>query len=243
MNLLRKSELKVIYRTEVQGQEFGLGHVRELSSHVRSSEMNTSINFAWVGLEPGEELAFHYHNRNSYVIIQKGVALAYSPNEQMMNQGDFLAIPDGVWHGFKMADDSGFEALAFSFNDSGLFENVGTTIFDKDSLEISKKNAQLVKKSEKCYRDYDRILPKEFRARWIHIKDGKQEKVDYSGPTFIINFEGRCKVTGEHQEVEMLTQDILFFDKPDSIQFSTLRKSTLFTLELIDPEAELEGLS
>lgn len=243
MNLFRRSDLKVRYRMEQDGIEWGLGHLRELSSHHRSHEIPTSISLSWVGLEPGEELAPHFHHVPSHVIIQKGQASVLAPHEMSMGVGDFIMIPANVWHGFKLADQDGFEALAFNFNLSGLFSEDETTIFDNSKLKASKQTANLVRRSDKCFRDYDRLLPPEIRARWINLKEGKTEKVEYAGPTYVINFEGRCKITGEHQELELLSQDILYFDKPDTLTFSTLRKSTLFTLEIVDPETELEGLS
>jgi len=243
MILFRRSELKVRYNMEHEGTTIGLGHCRDLNSHVRYHELPNDLSLAWIGLEPGEQFSALAHPVDSFLLVQKGKALFQGAQSAEMANGDLVQIPKYYWHEFAMAGDEGFEALSISFDNQPLFSAEGKLFLDQTSIPQKAESSVFVRRSEKCFRDYDRLLPSGYRARWIYVKEGKIEKFEYQGPTYIINFDGRCKIAGEHQDIEMLSQDIMYFDIADTLQFSTLRKSTLLSLERINPEVELEGLS
>ncbi|PIP93216.1 MAG: hypothetical protein COW00_11165 [Bdellovibrio sp. CG12_big_fil_rev_8_21_14_0_65_39_13] len=243
MILFRRSELKVRYNMEHNGTAIGLGHFRDLNTHVRYHELPNDISLAWIGLEPGEHFSALAHPVDSFLIVQKGKALFQGAQSSEMSNGDLVQIPQNYWHEYAMGDDEGFEALSLTFEGQPLFSPERPPFLEQSSIPKKAENFVFVRRSEKCFRDYDRLLPSGYRARWIYVKEGKTEKIEFQGPTYIINFDGRCKIAGEHQDIEMLSQDIMYFDIADTLQFSTLRKSTLLSLERINPEVELEGLS
>lgn len=243
MILFRRSELKVRYSMEQTENGKEIGHLRDLNSHVRFHELPNDISMAWIGVEPGEHFTSLAHPNDSYFILQKGTTQFESSLSQELGSGDFLHIPKNNFHHFAMNNEEGFEGLSFYFGNEPLFSAEKVPLFDKSLVQGKVEPITFVRRSEKCFRDYDRLLPSGYRARWIYVKENKIEKYEFQGPTYIINFDGRCKIAGEHKDLEMLSQDIMYFDHADTLQFSTLRKSTLLSIERVDPEVELEGLS
>jgi len=122
--IVPRHDIHAITQVEIQGIAHDLGEHRDFRRHQALAEFLPShgrISISWTRLVAGQELAVHQHPTKSMIIVTggRGKLLGDAPRE--LCEGDVVAVPAGVEHGF--LTDRELVALSLQFEGVGLYED------------------------------------------------------------------------------------------------------------------------
>jgi quercetin dioxygenase-like cupin family protein len=146
-----------------------------LSDFIPNEECKMSI--AWVHLGLDEILEPHIHPINSLILVTSGEVKLLGNKEDILSEGDVLAIPAGSLHGFLGLGANGFWGLSIQFEQRGLYEknseplvqfvntkvlsihknNLSSLLARNDDFVLQFKENNLFKILEKYKSDVDKL--------------------------------------------------------------------------------------
>jgi quercetin dioxygenase-like cupin family protein len=127
VNIIQRSSIQSINSITVNGDEHYLGEHRDFRRNetLNSFLENTSrCSLSWVKLKSGESLAPHTHTTRSMIIITKGKAMFTGDYQNILVEGDVIAVGAGDLHGFSACLGEDMEGLSVQFEGKGLYEDI-----------------------------------------------------------------------------------------------------------------------
>jgi quercetin dioxygenase-like cupin family protein len=121
---IARSEIPSITSVTTETGTHPLGLLQDFRWHpvlARFFPANAELSVSWVRLEAGERLEPHVHDIDSMILICRGSALSLGHLECPLTEGDALAVPAGLSHGFEGAGTQGFWGLSIQFENRGIY--------------------------------------------------------------------------------------------------------------------------